>query len=130
MEETTELRGHNHFAWLGGVITKHYHGDDSDVKILMGGMLQAFSGMSVDEYVSSADAFIRNGNHPTLNRRLFECGYQPMVELLRYLESNGFTTYIASGGDRDFMRPMTVDTVRDTAGTCDRELERASVHPG
>ena len=29
-----------------------------------------------------------------------------MVELLRYLESNGFSSYIASGGDRDFMRPM------------------------
>ena len=28
-----------------------------------------------------------------------------MVELLRYLEANGFTNYIASGGDRDFMRP-------------------------
>lgn len=30
----------------------------------------------------------------------------PIVELLRYLEANGFTTYIASGGDRDFMRPF------------------------
>jgi hypothetical protein len=29
-----------------------------------------------------------------------------MVELLRYLEANGFTIYIASGGDRDFMRPF------------------------
>ena len=29
-----------------------------------------------------------------------------MVELLRYLEANGFATYIASGGDRDFMRPV------------------------
>ena len=29
-----------------------------------------------------------------------------MVELLRYLEANGFTTFIASGGDRDFMRPI------------------------
>ena len=28
-------------------------------------------------------------------------------ELLRYLEANGFTNYIASGGDRDFMRPVT-----------------------
>jgi len=28
------------------------------------------------------------------------------VELLRYLEENGFSTYIASGGDRDFMRPF------------------------
>ncbi len=32
-----------------------------------------------------------------------------MVELLRYLEARGFTTYIASGGDRDFMRPVTGD---------------------
>ena len=30
-----------------------------------------------------------------------------MIELLRYLEANGFTNYIASGGDRDFMRPVT-----------------------
>ena len=28
-----------------------------------------------------------------------------MVELLRYLEANGFTCYIVSGGGRDFMRP-------------------------
>jgi hypothetical protein len=32
-----------------------------------------------------------------------------MIELLRYLEANGFTNYIASGGDRDFMRPVTED---------------------
>ena len=29
-----------------------------------------------------------------------------MIELLRYLEANSFTAYIASGGDRDFMRPF------------------------
>ena len=32
-----------------------------------------------------------------------------MVELLRYLEANGFATYIASGGDRDFMRSIAHD---------------------
>jgi hypothetical protein len=35
-----------------------------------------------------------------------------MVELLRYLEANGFVTYIASGGNRDFMRPVTWDIYR------------------
>jgi hypothetical protein len=34
------------------------------------------------------------------------CGFVPMIELLRYLEANGFSNYIASGGDRDFMRPF------------------------
>ena len=32
-----------------------------------------------------------------------------MVELLRYLEANDFVVYIASGGDRDFMRPIAGD---------------------
>ena len=38
-------------------------------------------------------------------------GYPPMVDLLRYLEGYGFTNYIASGGDRDFMRPVDFDEI-------------------
>ena len=34
------------YHWLGDVITKHYHGDDTDVKVLMAGILQAFAGMA------------------------------------------------------------------------------------
>lgn len=95
------------YAWLSDVVTKHYHGDDSDVKVLIGGILQAFAGMTVDDYGAAADEFLHAGQHPTLGRRFCDCGYRPMVELLRYLEANGFTTFIASGGDRDFMRPVT-----------------------
>ena len=92
------------YAWLGGVITKHYHGDESDVKVLMGGMLAAFAGWTVEDYQGAAGPFVLKGPHPTLGRTFGECGYAPMVELLRYLEANGFTNYIASGGNRDFMR--------------------------
>ncbi|HXB65743.1 MAG TPA: HAD family hydrolase [Solirubrobacteraceae bacterium] len=94
------------FAWLGAAITKHYHGDDADVKVLMGGIVAAFAGMTVDDYAAAAEMFMR-GQHPTIGRGFRECGYLPMIELLRYLEANGFATYIASGGDRDFMRPVT-----------------------
>jgi phosphoserine phosphatase len=94
-------------AWLSGVITKHYAGDDTDVKVLMGGILQAFAGWTVDEYGAAAGTFVREAAHPTLERAFAACAYLPMIELLRYLESNGFTCYIASGGDRDFMRPIT-----------------------
>jgi haloacid dehalogenase-like hydrolase len=97
------------YAWLGQTITNHYHGDDDNLKVLMGGLLQAFAGQSVEHYSSAADAFLRAGKHPTLGRSFHECGYLPMIELLRYLEANGFTNYIASGGDRDFMRPVTAD---------------------
>jgi hypothetical protein len=95
------------YRWLGEAITKHYGGDEADVKVLMAGILQAFAGMSVEEYAGAADAFLRGGKHPTLDRTFHACGYLPMIELLAYLEANGFTNYIASGGDRDFMRPVT-----------------------
>jgi hypothetical protein len=75
----------------------------------MAGMLQAFAGVSVEGYASAADAFLRGGRHPTLDRSFHACGYAPMIELLGFLEANGFTNYIASGGDRDFMRPITED---------------------
>jgi phosphoserine phosphatase len=95
------------YAWLSGVITKHYAGDDTDVKVMLGGILQAFAGWTVDAYGAAAGAFVREAAHPTLERAFAACAYLPMIELLRYLESNGFTCYIASGGDRDFMRPIT-----------------------
>ena len=89
------------------MITKHYHGDDTDVKVLLGGIVQAFGGMNVDDYGLAAHAYLHGGEHPTLRRAFHALAYIPMVELLRYLEANGFTNYIASGGDRDFMRPIT-----------------------
>jgi hypothetical protein len=94
-------------AWLGDVITKHYAGDDSQVKVLLGGILKAFEGTTVENYEMSAGAFVRQGRHPSLGRTFGECAFAPMIELLEYLEANGFTSYIASGGDRDFMRPIT-----------------------
>ena len=62
--------------------------------------------MSVEDYAAEVGDFFAEAKHPTLGRPYRDCGYQPMVELLRYLEAHGFSTYIASGGDRDFMRPI------------------------
>jgi phosphoserine phosphatase len=95
------------YAWLGGVIERHYQGDDADVKVLMGGILRAYAGQTVEEFAAGAAAFLDGAAHPTLGRRLRDAWYVPMVELLRYLEANGFTCVIASGGSRDFMRVIT-----------------------
>lgn len=93
--------------WFGDAVTKHYSGDDSAMKVLAGGILSAYQGLTVDEHAGHVKAFFADARHPTLDRLYTACGYAPMVELLRYLESNGFTNYIASGGGRDFMRPVT-----------------------
>ena len=62
---------------------------------------------TVDELTARVTGFFAEVRHPTLDRPYTSCGYVPMVELLRYLEANGFTCYIVSGGGRDFMRPVT-----------------------
>lgn len=93
--------------WLGGAMVKHYRGDDSDVKLLIAAMLQAFGTMDVEAYERDVEAFFAEARHPTLDRSYQECTFLPMVELLRYLEVNGFVTFIASGGDRDFMRAVS-----------------------
>ena len=95
------------YQWLGQVLTEHYAGDDTNVRTLLGGVLVAHSGIAVDEFEALADSFLRTTQHPTLGRGYLECGYAPMVELLGYLKANGFSNYIASGGGRDFMRPIS-----------------------
>jgi phosphoglycolate phosphatase-like HAD superfamily hydrolase len=95
--------------WMGAAMVKHYRGDDSDLKLLMVAVPKAFETVTVEDYDRRVKEFFAEADNPTLKRPYRECGYQPMVELLRYLEANGFSTYIASGGDRDFMRPVAQD---------------------
>jgi phosphoserine phosphatase len=94
-------------AWLSSAFTEHYAGDDRKVKILMGGVLAAFNGVTVEDFEQRSETFLRTAEHPTLGRGYLQCTYRPMVELLGYLAANGFTNYIASGGGRDFMRPVS-----------------------
>src|SRR3954463_9031387 len=95
------------YGWLGKGLAEHYAGDETNVRTLLAGVLAAFAGISVEDFEAKSDAFLRTVQHPTLGCAYLECAYAPMVELLGYLEANGFTNYIASGGDRDFMRPIT-----------------------
>jgi phosphoserine phosphatase len=96
-------------GWFGSLMAEHYAGDDTNVRVLAGGILAAYDGISVEDFEESADRFLRSAHHPTLGLSYFQCGYVPMVELLTYLAANGFTNYIASGGGRDFMRPISQD---------------------
>ena len=114
-EEQPELRGRHpwkaayerDYGWLSSVVAEHYAGDDSNVQVLGAGVLAAFEGVSVEDFEVRANAFLRGTDHPTLGRPYLATAFLPMVELLRHLAANGFSNYIASGGGRDFMRPIT-----------------------
>jgi phosphoserine phosphatase len=94
------------YHWLGEAMVKHYRGDDSDLGLLMKAVESAFEAMTVESFSADVTNWLQAASHPTLSRPYLSCAFVPMIELLRYLEANGFTTYIASGGDRDFMRPF------------------------
>jgi phosphoserine phosphatase len=95
------------YKWLGDVITKHYNGDDSDLKVMAAGLLAAYAGETVESYAEKAGKFLRGSQNDALKRPYLKTAYAPMRELLDFLTANGFTNYIVSGGGRDFMRPIT-----------------------
>jgi phosphoserine phosphatase len=70
-------------------------------------MAATHTGMTTDEFQKIVTDWIATAQHPRFKRPYTQCVYQPMLELLAYLRSNGFKTYIVSGGGIEFMRPWT-----------------------
>ena len=62
------------------------------------------SGMTTAEFDSIVATWIVAARHPRFDRPYTDLAYQPMLELLAFLRSNGFRTFIVSGGGVDFMR--------------------------
>jgi phosphoglycolate phosphatase-like HAD superfamily hydrolase len=62
------------------------------------------TGMSVDEFKAEVKKWLEQAKHPRWKRPYTELTYLPMIELLKYLRSNGYTPYIVTGGGQDFVR--------------------------
>jgi phosphoserine phosphatase len=75
------------------------------------GLVELFAatqtGMTTDMFYEIVNNWLASARHPRFNRPYTNCVYQPMLEVLAFLRSNGFKTYIVSGGSTDFMRPWT-----------------------
>jgi phosphoglycolate phosphatase-like HAD superfamily hydrolase len=68
-------------------------------------MAATHTGMTTDEFSKAVLGWTASARHPRFNRPYTELVYQPMLELLAYLRTNGFKTFIVSGGGIEFMRP-------------------------
>src|SRR5208283_4836412 len=62
------------------------------------------TGMSVDEFNAQVKAWLETAQAPRWKRPYTELTYQPMQEVLKYLRSNGYKTYIVTGGGQAFVR--------------------------
>lgn len=84
----------------GDVKTALSGGEHAIIEIVM----TTHSGMTVEEFNKTVKDWMANAIHPQTGKHFNEMIYQPMVELLDYLRSNGYKLFIVSGGGIDFMR--------------------------
>ncbi|MGM4964582.1 HAD family hydrolase [Tardiphaga sp. 1201_B9_N1_1] len=68
-------------------------------------MAATHAGMTTDEFRQAVLDWTATAQHPRFKKPYTELVYQPMLELLAYLRSNGFKTFVVSGGGVEFMRP-------------------------
>jgi len=62
------------------------------------------SGMSVDDFEAEVKKWLASAKDGRWKRPYTELIYQPMLEVMQYLRTNGFKTYIVTGGGQDFVR--------------------------
>ncbi len=67
----------------------------------------AFGGMTDREYDRWAREFFASYRHPKLGTRIGGLTYQPMVELIRYLELHEFRVYIFTADEGAFLRTVS-----------------------
>jgi phosphoserine phosphatase len=76
----------------------------SGEKGLLDMAMATHAGMSSEEFAVIARDWLATARHPRTRRPYTEMVYQPMLEVLAYLRSNGFKTCIVSGGGVEFLR--------------------------
>ena len=62
------------------------------------------TGMDVDTFRNDVAKWIEEARDPRWKRPYTELVYQPQIELLKYLRSVGYRTFIVTGGGQDFVR--------------------------
>ena len=80
-----------------------------DTKALVEVIALTHANTTSEEFAARVRDWTKTARHPTLNRPYTELTYKPMRELLDYLQANGFSTWIVSGGGVEFMRAFAED---------------------
>jgi phosphoglycolate phosphatase-like HAD superfamily hydrolase len=68
-------------------------------------VMASHTGMTTVEFEQIVADWITTARHPSLEVPYTDLVFQPMLELLDYLDAVGFTCFIVSGGGIEFMRP-------------------------
>lgn len=79
------------------------------------------SGMTTDAFTTMVKDWIRDYKHPRFEKPYTQLFYQPMLEVIKYLQKNRFQVYIVTGSGQGFVRAFSDDTygipVQQVVGT-------------
>lgn len=82
------MRNYSTFDMIGQLFALHNHETETD-------------------YSRAVYNFLSNKHHSKFKRPFKEMVFQPMVELVHYLENNDFKVYIVTGGEITFVRTIS-----------------------
>jgi phosphoserine phosphatase len=93
-------------TFLEGIATQ----EPEVVATLLEAFAHTWAGTTPDEFDAQVREWLVNVKQPTLGVPYVELVYQPMLELLTYLQANEFRVFVCSGGGREFMRVFAEET--------------------
>jgi len=68
-------------------------------------VMATHAGSTTVDFEKSVKEWLSTARHPRFDKPYTDLVYQPMLELISYLQMNDFKTFIVSGGGIEFMRP-------------------------
>ena len=68
-------------------------------------VMATHAGNTTEEFEEIVKVWLSNAKHPRFKRPFTDLVYQPMLELIQFLQANNFKVFIVSAGGVDFMRP-------------------------
>ncbi len=91
---------------------------ENDMETLAAGGMEALATLimashahiTTDDFATIVMDWLRTARHPRFGQPFDRMIYQPMLELLRYLEAHGFRCHIVSGGGIEFIRTFSQAT--------------------
>lgn len=84
-----------------------YFEDADGEKHIMQLIAAMHSGMTENKFELAVHDFFAYSTYPRWNVPIRQIIYQPQLELLQYLRSNGFTIFICTGGTVEFVRSIS-----------------------
>jgi phosphoserine phosphatase len=74
---------------------------EADLEKILGATL---TGMTVDDFNAQVSKWMATAKDPRWKKPYTQLIYKPMLELMQYMRSKGYKTYIVTGGGQDFVR--------------------------